>query len=66
MHKEKKETTHVRVGERNIHQHIKNISTIYVNNGHMTYVQDINVSKVEKKKKIQIILTTSLRYQHLL
>ena len=31
MHKERKETTHVRVGEKNIHQHIKKISTMYVN-----------------------------------
>ena len=37
---------------------------MYVNDGHKTYVQDINVSKVEKIKKIQIILTTSLKYQH--
>ena len=65
MHKERKETTHVRVGEKNIHQHINKISTMYVNNDHKTYVQDINLSKVEKrKKKIQVILTTSLRYQH--
>ena len=28
---------------------------MYVNDGHKTYVQDINVSKVEKIKKIQII-----------
>ena len=39
-HKERKETTHVRVGERNINQHIKKISTMYVNNGHKTYVQE--------------------------
>ena len=51
MYKERKETTHVRVGERNIHQHIKKISTMYVNNGHKTHVQDINVSKVEKRKR---------------
>ena len=51
MHKERKETTHVRVGERNIHQHIKKISTMYVNNGHKTHVQVINVSKVEKRKR---------------
>ena len=50
MHKERKETTHVRVGERNLYQHIKNISTMYVNDGHKTYVQYINVSKVKKKK----------------
>ena len=51
MYKERKETIHARVGERNIHQHIKKISTMYVNNGHKTYVQDINVSKVEKRKR---------------
>ena len=51
MHKERKETTHVRVGERNIHQHIKKISTMYVNNSHKTHVQDINVSKKEKRKR---------------
>ena len=36
----RKETTHVRVYERNIHQHIKKISTMYVNNGHKTHVQE--------------------------
>ena len=51
MYKERKETTHVRVGERNILQHIKKISAMYVNNGHKTHVQDINVSKVEKRKR---------------
>ena len=51
VHKERKETTHVRVGERNIYQHIKNISTMYVNDGHKTYVQYINVSKVKKKNR---------------
>ena len=50
MHKERKETTYERVGKRNIHQHIKKISTMYVNNGYKTHVQDINVSKVEKIK----------------
>ena len=40
VHKERKETTHVRVGERNIHQHIKKISTMYVNNDHKTHVQE--------------------------
>ena len=40
VHKKRKETTHVRVGERNIHQHIKKISTMYVNNGHKTHVQE--------------------------
>ena len=51
MHKERKETTHLRVGERNIHQHIKKISTMYVNNGNKTHIQDINISKVEKRKR---------------
>ena len=36
----REETTHVRVYERNIHQHIKKISTMYVNNGHKTHVQE--------------------------
>ena len=40
MYKEIKETTHVRVGERSIHQHIKKISTMYVNNGRKTSVQE--------------------------
>ena len=40
MYKERKEITHARIGERNIHQHIKKISTMYVNNGHKTYVQE--------------------------
>ena len=30
VYKERKETTHVRVSERNIHPHIKRISTMYV------------------------------------
>ena len=49
--KREKKITHVRIGEKNIYQHIKKISTMCVNNGHMTYVQDINVSKVEKRKR---------------
>ena len=40
VHKERKETTHIRVGERNIHQHIKKINTMYVSNGHKTHVQE--------------------------
>ena len=40
VYKERKETTHARIGERNIHQHIKKISTMYVNNGHKTHVQE--------------------------
>ena len=42
MHKDRKEATHVRIGERkNIHQYVKNISTMYVNNGRKTNIQDI-------------------------
>ena len=40
VRKERKETIHVRVGERNIHQHIKKISAMYVNNGHKNHVQE--------------------------
>ena len=40
MYKERKETTHARINERNIHHHIKKISTMYVNNGHKTHVQE--------------------------
>ena len=40
MHKERKETTHVRVGERNIHKKIKKISTMYVKSGQKTHVQE--------------------------
>ena len=40
VYKERKETTHVRIGERIIHQHIKKISTMNVNNGHKTHVQE--------------------------
>ena len=40
VHKERKETTHIRVGERNIHQRIKKICTMHVNNGHKTHVQE--------------------------
>ena len=51
VYKERKETTHARIGERNIHQHIKKISTMYVNNGHKTQGTRINVSKAEKRKR---------------
>ena len=40
VYKERKETKHGEIGERNIHQHIKKISTMYVNNGHKTHVQE--------------------------
>ena len=51
VYKERKKTTHVRIGERNIHQHIKKINTMYVNNGHKTQSTRINISKVEKRKR---------------
>ena len=52
MYKERKETTHARVGgERNISTYIKNISTMYGKNGHKTHVQEKNVSKIEKRKR---------------
>ena len=40
VHKERKETTHVKVGQRNIHQYIKKISSMYDSNGHKTCVQE--------------------------
>jgi len=40
VYKERKETTHGEIGEKeNIHHYIRNIRTMYVNNGHKTYVQ---------------------------
>ena len=50
MYKERKETTPVRIGKRNIHQHIKKISTMYVNNGHKTHVQERMYLKKRKEK----------------
>ena len=44
MYKERKETTHVEVGEEDIQHHIyiyiSKISTMYVKNGHKTGVQE--------------------------
>ena len=41
VHKERKETTHVRGRwKKNIHPHIKKISTMYVKSGHKTHVQE--------------------------
>ena len=40
VYKERNETTHVRISERNIHPHIKRISTMYVKNGHKTHVKE--------------------------
>ena len=51
VYKERKEITHARIGERNKHQYIQKISTMYVNNNHKTYGTRINVSNVEKRKR---------------
>ena len=50
MYKERKETTHVRVGEKHTSIYKKYKYNVY-QNGHKTHVQDINVSKVEKRKR---------------
>ena len=55
VHKERKETTHVRVGERNIHQHIKKISTLYVYKWSQDLMYKNNVFKKKKEKKRYII-----------
>ena len=63
MYKERKETTHERVGERKIY--INNIeeriSTMYVYKWSQDLMYKNNVSKKEKKEKIHNILTTSLK-----
>ena len=51
MYKERKETTHARIGDKNIDQHIKKGSTMYVNNNHKTQGTRISVSKIEKRKR---------------
>ena len=50
MHKERRETTHVRVGEKNIYQYIKNISAMYVKMVTRPMYKN-NVSKKERKEK---------------
>ena len=62
VYKERKETTHERVGEREtyINNIEEKISTMYV----YKWSQDLmykNVSKKERKEKIHNILTTSLK-----
>ena len=49
-HKERKETTHVRVGEKHTLIY-KEYKYNVCQNGHKTHVQEINVSKVERKEK---------------
>ena len=51
VYKERKETTHARIGDKNIDQHIKKGSTMYVNNNHKTQGTRISVSKIEKRKR---------------
>ena len=62
MHKERKETTHERVGEREtyINNIEERISTMYVYKWSQDLMYKNNVSKQERKEKIQSILTTSL------
>ena len=63
MYKERKETTHEKVGEGKTYINIieETISTMYV----YKWLQDLmyknNVSKKERKEKIHNILTTSLK-----
>ena len=63
MHKERKETTHERVGERETYtNNIKEkISTIYVYKWSQDQMYKNNVSKKERKETIHNILTTSLK-----
>ena len=63
VYKERKETTHERVGERKTYINIieKTISTIYVYKWSQDLMYKNNVSKKERKEKIHNILTTSLK-----
>ena len=52
MYKERKETTHVKIGKRKTYINIyKEYKYNVCQNGHKTHVQDINVSIVEKRKR---------------
>ena len=63
MYKERKETTHERVGERKtyINNIEEKINTMYVYKWSQDLVYKNNVSKKERKEKIHNILTTSLK-----
>ena len=63
MYKERKETTHERVGERKtyINNIEKKISTMYVYKWSQDLMYKSNISKQERKEKIYNILTTSLK-----
>ena len=50
MHKERKETMHVRVGEKYTSTYKENKYNV-CQNGHKIHVQGINASKVEGKEK---------------
>ena len=62
MDKERKETTHEKVGERKayINNIEEKISTMYVYKWSQDLMYKNNVSKKERKEKIHNILTTSL------
>ena len=63
MYKEKKETSHGRVGERKtyIDNIEEKISIMYVYKWSQDLMYNNNVSKKERKEKIHNILTTSLK-----
>ena len=63
MHKERKETTHERIGERKTYINIieEKISTIYVYKWSQDLMYKNNVSKKERKEKIYNTLTTSFK-----
>ena len=63
MHKERKETTHERVGERKTYMNNieEKISTRYVYKWSQGLMYKNNVSKKERKEKNDNILTTSLK-----
>ena len=71
MYKGRKETTHVEVGERNIHPHIEKNKYNNVNKWSQDLRYTNNVSKKKEKKKIQVIKKDtsnphyiSQKYQH--
>ena len=63
MYKERKETTHERVGEREtyINNIEEKINTMYVYKWSQGLMYKNNVSKKKRKEKIHNILTTSLK-----
>ena len=63
MYKGRKETTHEKIGERKTYINIikEKISTMYVYKWSQDLMYKNNVSKKERKEKIDNILTTSLK-----